>query len=367
MTRNPSEVAPDVQTPRALVEPRTTDLADGTTVRLVNLNTWIGCLPRRLIQAVSLEPEGHKERRYQALLAELRDRAPDLITLQECLPLPGFVKRLAEDLGYDLLWRVCNSGIRVGSIGLPTRVGRGEGLAILARREHRLEKVGVKRLSGFGLVTNWCAFQVGPVRWALAAVANVRGRKVLVVNTHIRYAFPSREAFMEGWATLHRRGVTRHETPPKWLSRMAKANQTDRDKELERLAEWTNRLREDHDASLLIGADFNLDPDAPQVDRFLAATGLVNALPALAPGALTWSPADNPNIGHSLTMTWPDGSPKSAVLQLMVLLDSIPQTPDHILLSPDLVIRGGGRAFDVPRAGALASDHFGVWVDAELA
>lgn len=352
--------------PSPHVEAHLTELSDGTTVRLVNLNTWIGCLPRRLVKAVPIEPGGHKERRYQALLSELRERGPDLITLQECLPLPGFVKRLAKDLGYDLLWRVCNSGIRFGSIGLPTGVGRGEGLAILARPEHRLTSAGVKRLSGFGLVTNWCAFQVGPVRWALAAIAHVRDRKVLVVNTHIRYAFPSREAFVEGWATLHHRGVTRHEAPPKWLSKMAKANQTDRDKELERLAEWTHRLREQHDASLLIGADFNLDPEAPQVARFLAATGLINTLPALAPGALTWSPADNPNIGHSLTMTWPDGSPKSAALQLMALLDSIPQTPDHILLSPDLTLKRGGRAFDQPHDGALASDHFGVWVDAEL-
>lgn len=343
------------------------ELSPGNTLRVVNLNTWIGCLPRRLVKAVSIEPDGHKERRYQAMLAELRERAPDVVTLQECLPLPTFATRLARDLGYTAIWKVCNSGIRVGSFGLPTGVGRGEGLVILARPEHGMRHVGVKRLSGYGIVTNWGAIQFGPVRWAIAGLIRVAGRPVLVVTTHIRYAFPSREAFFEGWATLHRRGVTRHERPPKWLSRFAKANQTDRDKELERLADWTNGLRIRYGAPLVLGADFNLDPHTPQVGRFQAATGLVNTFPRLSPDTLTWSPEDNPNIAHSVVMTWPDGSPKSAVLQLMALLDSVPQTPDHILISPDLTLRNGGRAFDAATQGAMASDHFGLWADTRIA
>lgn len=348
--------------------PPPTRRAPDPTLRIVNLNTWIGCLPRRLVKAVSIEPTGHKERRYQALLAELRERAPDVVTLQECLPLPSFVRRLARDLGYDVLWRVCNSGIRLLSWGLPTGVGRGEGLAILARRDLSMRRLGVKRLSGYGIVTNWCAFQIGPVRWALAARLTFRERAVLVVTTHIRYAFPSRESFHDGWATLHRRGVTRNETPPRWLSRMAKETEHVRDKELERLSDWIARLRERHaDAPLLLGADFNLDPDTPQVARFRAATGMVNALDTHAPGLLTWSPADNPHIAHSLTMSWPDGSPKSAVLQLMALLDSIPQTPDHILVSPGLTLTRAGRAFDDAAHGLHASDHFGIWADTTLA
>ncbi len=333
------------------------------TLRIVNLNTWIGCLPRRLVKAVSIEPTGHKERRYAALLAELRLRDPDVITLQECLPLPSFVQRLAKDLGYDALWRVCNSGIRLWSFGVPTRIGRGEGLAILARKDLAMRHVGTKRLSGFGVVTNWCAFQIGPIRWAIAARLTLAGRPIVIVTTHIRYAFPSHQSFHEGWSTLHRRGVTRHNTPPRWLSRFAKDTEHVRDKELERLSDWIAALRHRHDAPLVLGADFNLDPETPQVGRFLDATGMVNTLPKFAPGQLTWCPTTNPHIGHSLTMTWPDGAPKSAALQLMALLDSIPQTPDHVMVSPGLTLTAGGRAFDTAPHGLHASDHFGIWAD----
>jgi endonuclease/exonuclease/phosphatase family metal-dependent hydrolase len=148
---------------------------------------------------------------------------------------------------------------------------------------------------------------------------------------------------------------------------MAKETEHVRDKELLRLSDWIARLRERHaDAPLVLGADFNLDPDAPQVARFRAATGMVNALDTHAPGLLTWSPAENPHIAHSLTMSWPDGAPKSAVLQLMALLDSIPQTPDHILVSSGLALTGAGRAFDATTHGLHASDHFGIWAEATL-
>jgi hypothetical protein len=62
-------------------------------------------------------------------------------------------------------------------------------------------------------------------------------------------------------------------------------------------------------------------------------------------------------------MTWPDGAPKSAALQLMALLDSIPQTPDHVMVSPGLTLTAGGRAFDSAPHGLHASDHFGIWAD----
>lgn len=354
--------------------PRTERLAPafgadaGPIVRIVNLNTWIGCLPRTLTRVVPIEPPGHKQKRIAALVAELTERAPDVITLQECLPMPGFAKDLARSLGYDLVWRVANSGLRIGSFGLPTGVGRGEGLAILARRELGMRKIGTKRLSGIGLVTNICAFHAGPMRFAIAVKVVIYGRPLIVVTSHVSYSFPSREAFHVGWAELHRRAVVKHPDPPRWLSRMAKDNDQVRDKELQRLARWLATLRRRHGgAPVLMGVDFNLDPETPQVLDFLAVTRMVNALHDREPGMLTWDPGGNDNISFDLDYRWPDGADKSPILQLMAYLDSIPQCPDHVMLSPGLTLTDAGRAFDHPVDGVLASDHYGIWADAVLA
>jgi len=334
-----------------------------SVIRIVNLNTWIGCLPRTLLTVVGIEPPGHKQRRIAALLHELRARSPDVITLQECLPLPSFAHEIARALDYDLLWRVGNSGLRFMGVGYPTGVGRGEGLAILAKKGLGLRQVGTKRLSGSGFVTNWCAFQIGPLRWALAALVSVCERPCLIVTTHVSYSFPSKESFRIGWAELHDRAVVKHREPPKWLVRMAKDNDEVRDKELHRLARWLARLQHKHQAPVLVGADFNLDPATPQVTDFLASTGFVNALPTFAPGMLTWDPAGNDNIAFDVAHRWPDGADKPAFLQLMAWLDSIPQCPDHVLVSRGLTLADAGRAFDQQHEGVLASDHYGIWAD----
>lgn len=357
----------DEQGPRTEQAGPPLELDQARVVRMVNLNTWIGCLPRTLFNVVPIEPPGHKARRIEALLHEMRQRSPDVVTLQECLPLPSYAKNIAAALGYDLVWKVGNSGLRIGNLGLPTGVGRGEGLAILAKRGLGLRAIGAKRLSGKGLVTNWLALQAGPQRWALAAIIEVHGRRVIIVTSHVSYSFPSKEAFRTGWATLHERGGVKRREPPTWLVKMAKESDDVRDKELQRLARWLNKIQAKYRAPVLLGADFNLDPETPQVADFLSATGMVNALQVHAPGALTWDPSVNDNIRFDVTHHWPDGQEKPPILQLMAYLDSIPQCPDHLLVAPGLTLSAAGRCFDHHHEGVLASDHYGIWADVIVA
>lgn len=335
-------------------------------MRIVNLNTWVGCLPRGVFgEVVSLEPPGHKKRRFDALLAELRERDPDFVTFQECLPLPSFAVDLAKALDYDVLWRVANGGLRLLGAGFPFGIGLGEGLAILGKKRHRMVSLGTKKLSGAGLVSNWGSLQVGPCRYAIAARAMVDGHPVIVVNTHVRYGFPSHDTFQAGWLEMHRRGVTKLPTPPKWVNDLTQDNGLVRDKEIQRLARWLLELRtKNQGAPVLVGADMNLDPDTPQMLDFVASTGYRNVLPERHPKVLTWDPRANANIAYGIDYKWPDGTDKPVILQMMAYLDSIPQCPDHVLLSPGLDLVDCGRAFDAPRAGTFASDHYGIWADA---
>ena len=336
-------------------------------LRIVNVNTWIGSLVRGLTGVVSIEPEGHKRKRYEALLAELRARDPDVVTLQECLPLPTFVSDLARDLGYDCLWRVSNSGMRVLGAGLPWGIGRGEGVAILARRDVRLTSLGTLRLSGSGFVTNWAAFQWGPVRYALAGRVTIDGQPVVVACAHVRYGFPNQRAFDVAWETLAVNGVVDTPEPPASIVKMTHKNRAERDVELDRLQRWLRELQAREGAPLVLGADLNLDPDTPEVRRFTNQMRFANALPAVQPDARTWDPDKNPNVGYGTIHHWPDGAPKPLVLKLMAYLDSVPQCPDHVMLSEDLELVAAGIACGEAHDGVFASDHYGIWAEMKVA
>jgi len=335
-----------------------------TPLRVINLNAWIGCIPRGLFGLASLEPKGHKEGRNLAIAEELRRLKPDVITMQECLPLPGFAKELADRLGYDMVYRVCNGGLRLLRLGLPRRVQAGEGLVILARPELGMKCIGTMKLSGLGSVNRFWSIQLGPVRYAIAVRIELDGKPVIIANTHIRYGFPNRPTFLKAWSDLHEAGHVASPLPPGWLIRLARTNRRVRDAELRRLGRWLLKLRQKKaGAPLVLGADFNLDPGMPQMEAFLAATGYTNLLPKYQPEALTWDPETNPNSKLGLAPTWPGGGRKSVPMLLMSYLDSIPQCPDHVMASPGLETVGATLCANVSIDGVYPSDHYGICAD----
>jgi endonuclease/exonuclease/phosphatase family metal-dependent hydrolase len=335
--------------------------------RVVNINAWIGAIPRGFFGVASLEPPGHKDRRLDALAETLEALSPDVVTLQECLPLPGFARQLADRLGYDLLFRVCNGGLRLFGLGLPPGVGAGEGLAILARRDHGMRHLATTKLSGLGSVNRFWSLQLGPVRYAIAARLVVGGEPVIVVNTHIRYGFPNRATFIKAWEELHAAGHVDTPLAPGWLVRLARVNRRTRDAELRRLGAWLLKLRQRTGGTpIVIGADFNIDPGQPRLELFLNATGYTNLLPEFVPDALTWDPARNPNCQLGLSPTWPDGGRKSIAMLLMTYLDSVPQCPDHIMASPGLHAVRAALCANAPVAGIFPSDHYGILADFDL-
>ncbi len=339
----------------------------GAPFRVVDLNAWIGCIPRGFFGVASLEPPGHKGARLDAMCAELERLAPDVVTMQECLPLPGFARTVADRLGYDVVFRVCNGGLRLFGLGLPPGVGSGEGLAILARRDVGMRHLATTKLSGLGSVNRFWSIQLGPVRHAVAVRVEVQGRPVIVVNTHIRYGFPNRATFLKAWEDLFAAGHVEAPVPPGWLVRLVRANRRTRDLELRRLGAWLVKLRLKNGAApIVIGADFNIDPGQPRLEGFLASTGYTNLLPQFMPGVLTWDPARNTNCQLGLSPTWPDGGRKSIAMLLMTYLDSVPQCPDHIMASPGLRAVNAALCADAPVDGVYPSDHYGIVADFDL-
>jgi endonuclease/exonuclease/phosphatase family metal-dependent hydrolase len=333
-------------------------------IRVLTLNTWHGHTPKNAWSVHRLEPHGHKARRMEALSSALDELRPDVVMFQECLPQPIFAADFARLLGYDHVSKVCNSGLRLFGVGLPAGIGPGEGVSILARRGLGLRALGIDRLSGIGYTSPHVAIQFGQLRFAMAAEVHVGGARVVLINTHLRYAYPKMATFERSWRELASRGHL-HGDPSKRLVSLVQKSMRVRDAELGRFERFIARFVREG-AHVIVGADFNLDHDTDQMLRFGSNLELLNVLPTIDARALTWDPDSNTNIAFSTRMSHPDGTPKNTTWKLAAHYDSVPQNPDHLLLGPSFTrasLKDGGLAMHRPSGGVLPSDHYGVWAE----
>ena len=196
-----------------------------------------------------------------------------------------------------------------------------------------------------------------------------RGKKLMLFNTHLRYAYPSIGTFHRAWHELKQHGLLRGE-PGRALLELLRHNMRVRDLELWRLLDWVTPFAKKQ-IPVIIGADFNLDHDHDQMKTFTARLGATNVLTTAVPPerSWTWDPEGNPNIAFSTKMYEEDGTPKSTHLQLAAHYDAIRQNPDHLLLGPSFSkgsLEGGGLAMNLGMNGVFPSDHYGIWADVRV-
>lgn len=337
-------------------------------LRVVTINTWHGHTPKNPWSVVRLEPAGHKEKRTASLLAQLRALDPDVVCMQECLPQHSFTAEVAAALGYDYQSKICNAGLRVFGMGVPAGIGNGEGISILAKRHLRMKLLGVRRLSGIGFANRLAAVQLGQLRFAMAVEVEVRGHKVVVINTHLRYAYPTTGTFYLAWHDLRQLGLLSGD-PSETLVRLILDNMRVRDDELWRLLDWV-RLYARAGVPVVIGADFNLDHHHDQMMKFTHGLGGLNVLPTADPeNPWSWDPAHNRNIAYSTLTHHTDGTRKGVTHQLAAHYDNVRQNPDHLVLGPTFnraSLVDGGLALHRPHEGTYPSDHYGIWADVKL-
>ena len=89
-----------------------------------------------------------------------------------------------QALGYDEIHKVTSCGLHLGGIyKIPKNVN--DGIAILAKPELGLRRVGKKRLSGNAKCSATWGIQTKESRYALFGEITVAGQKVLVTTTHL--------------------------------------------------------------------------------------------------------------------------------------------------------------------------------------
>ena len=334
---------------------------------ILNINAWHGMYARTWWKAERLEPNGRKEERERALVDAIALIAPEVVTLQECYPQPGFSKRLAAALDMDAIAPVSNGGVRVLGAGLPTGVDTGEGMSILAKRGLGLRALGATNLSGAGFTTPLLSFQVMRRTQAIAAEVTKGGKTLALVTGHVRYEWPTIEAFFAAWAELRAAGAVSGE-PDDSIVRSVRANLAVRDSEISVLSSWVARHAQER--PVVVAADLNVDDDAPQLVKMLSELGLTSVLQAKDDRRPTWDPARNANIAYSSSYAHPDGSKKDVASLIVAQHDRMTQRPDHVLVGKTFSDGSIGHArvvFDEAQDGrVLPSDHFGILATIEL-
>ena len=145
------------------------DNPQNISLKIINYNLWhslgsTGFLKRRV-----LEPESHKEQRFQEQIKILKQEKPDILFLQEVNPVASLSRRIAKELDMSYVFQNTNCGLSLGGLGLPINLDMG--IAILVRSPLKIKKILGQKLSGPpGTCNPYLTFQYAEFRYALFAL-----------------------------------------------------------------------------------------------------------------------------------------------------------------------------------------------------
>lgn len=258
----------------------------------------------------SVQP-GESEEVHAARLAiqieQMAAAAPDLMLLQEVNPLPAAARVYVDGLkkfglDYDGVHQVDACGIRlIGNVAVVP--GLNNGLVVLAKAPLRIRKLeGLKLSGGIGGCQDSTGVQFGELRYALIAeIENpATRRKILAVSLHLHSGIERDEYFTERIVVAQLDGRIPNEGESrKILAALAQ----DQERRLGELRTLVGKLRtlqaEGHYAGVVVGGDFNFEPDSPEY-RALQEAGLKDTyMLARHTGELhSYNPQHNPIAQH---------------------------------------------------------------------
>lgn len=273
---------------------------------VLTYNTWHGLDVGR----VSIRPS-ESEDEHAARLALQIERmakvAPDLMLLQEVNPLPEAARWYVEGLkqaglDYAEVHQVDACGIRlIGKLAVVP--GLNNGLAVLAKAPLRIRKLeGLKLSGGIGGCHDHTGVQFGELRYALIAeIENPRTRrKFLAVSLHLHSGIERDEYFTQRLIVAQLEGRLPKEGESQQILAALAEDQERRLEELRTLVQELRRLQtKERYVGVIIGGDFNFEPDSPEY-RALHEAGLRDThVLARRTGVLhSYDPQENPVVGQ---------------------------------------------------------------------
>jgi endonuclease/exonuclease/phosphatase family metal-dependent hydrolase len=333
-------------------------------ITLVNMNVWFGLDCRGIFKFGEYEPGKIRAARFQNLTQEFKRLQPDVIAIQEANPLPAYVEQLSRALGYDAVWQVTNSGIKLLGFGIPTNFTAGN--AILAQKGYGLEHLGIRRLSGRGVQTKYFSFHFRELRDVIAARVNIRGHSLIIFNTQTHFSV----IWNKTWQQRLTKMIEDYEITPrakeKLIKTILKSNQR-RQQEISRLIDFVKEITRKYQHPYVIMGDFNATVESPEMAQLFTELDLLDAYAVKHPDkrGFTWDPGQNTNTGYDASPFWANAiTARDPLNNLEAQFDrAMARRIDFIFLSyqfdPNMIKRIDLK-FTRPTNGLFTSDHFGL-------
>ncbi|HEY6950874.1 MAG TPA: endonuclease/exonuclease/phosphatase family protein, partial [Bacteroidota bacterium] len=336
------------------------------SLKIVTVNLWTGLDYHGTLAIGAYESPEVREKRLSAVEQMLLSVHPDVVALQEVNPAARIARRFAESCDYDVVYQRVNSGLKIGSFGIPWNLN--EGVAILARKELMLQFVDVWSLSDSpGIIGNSCSLHSDEHDIGLVCTINVRGVPIVLVNVHTISVVP---VDAENSANLGR--IV--ESDPELSLRREKL-----------FAEYSHRAGDirqelielsDHISTVKLGTplivlgDFNTTVNSVEMKEFLRATKLFDAAASAGEGNIvTWDAERNTNTRFSRASVDARGSRLSPLELLSASYDDRSRRIDHVFLSrafEDNDVKSVKTVLDTPQTGLFASDHYGILAELSI-
>jgi endonuclease/exonuclease/phosphatase family metal-dependent hydrolase len=318
-------------------------------IRILTINVWSGLTYKGFFKMG--EYQDNPEKRYEVLVSEIRNLSPDIISIQEANPLPHYAKRLATDLDYQVVYRIALGGVRFGPLGIPTNLREGD--TILVKKPWTITDLGRKRLSGWGIATNWFCLHFGEMTQALLGRGMVSGKPLHIYAVHL-HSGP-----FQGSALNAASESLAQEMSKEKVEEARKGMEKDvevRRGEITNLIKFVEETLPPGMPAIILG-DFNTTVESGELEPLLAGDKWVDTFRFKNPHqeGVTWDPPNNPNYRSAEAVKHPYGT-------LLAYHGSYSHRIDFILVNQNIPkdCIAESRVVLTPRDGFSASDHYGV-------
>ena len=332
------------------------------SLKIINYNLWHG-LGEGFFKREELEPQSHKEQRFQEQINLLKQAKPDILFLQEANPVSSQSRNIAEELEMTYVSQETNCGISVLIFGLPVNLSMG--IAILVRPPLKIKKIFGLKLSGpVGFCNPYLTFQYAEFRYALFALAyHPEYGSFLLTNTHLHHGVE--------WSPQVREKIkTWEETDVLTLSQKSELEKTidssnqRREEELKNIFSQISELQKHYKGlPLILAGDFNLTVQSPTYKKIIETYGLKDSMASYSPEPYTWNPVENKK-NHQYTEKFDVPVPtfdKTEIKTFFKEHDRRQRRIDYIFVNPNIQVLSHSLFAHQPNAhGIIGSDHFGV-------
>lgn len=338
-----------------------------TDLRILDINIWSGLNYVGTLKMGEYETPQIREKRYQALITQIKELNPDVIGIHEANLLPRYAQRLARDIGYVPFYHLGIGGIHVGRVGLPWNLREGD--IILAKKELSPKWIGRKQLSG-GYVGKYITFHFEDATQIIGIRIIVDGQPINIYATHWHASLlPAREVKQKA----------------KEIFNSGKANKVEYDSlltminngiqwrlgESEKTLQYITETAENYPVILM--GDFNALNKSDEI-KLLEQYGFIDTYKYLYPDSAgyTWDPKTN--INQQIHYLKDDTTSIQNIFEEVDYYEKyISKRIDYIFvlyqsLKPieKLIITDSKVVMKKNIKGVQASDHYGIFSEIEL-